>query len=284
VPATIRLSRDVSTELNMLPAGNESIKLSDIDGNPLALPTDGILFPYKLARQYNIKPGDTVEVKLESSLYKNITVRVRVAAIDVMYLSQDLYTSAEYLQKLGISPYVNGYYIHESAGSAQAFSADHISKAQNIKSVVSQANLKDSMQSMMGMMDTFFLVMIIMSAALALAVIFNISSINIFERRRDIATLKVLGYHKGEINSLIHVENLIITAFGSLFGLTFGAVVYKYLLQIIVSQDMFFPYKITFGMAGLSVLLAFVFTLFANWTLRGKTRRIDMVESLKSVE
>jgi putative ABC transport system permease protein len=126
--------------------------------------------------------------------------------------------------------------------------------------------------------------MVVMSAALALAVIFNISSINIFERRRDIATLKVLGYRKNEIYSLVDIENLIITAFGCVLGILFGAVIYKYLLVIVVSADMFLPYKISFSMVALSVVLTFGFTLITNFMLRGKTRSIDMVESLKGVE
>jgi putative ABC transport system permease protein len=283
IPATISLQKDVSAVMYLLPQGSPSIRLDDIDGKPLALPADGILFPYKLAQQYHVKVGDTVKVRLESALYKNAEVNVRVSGIDVLYLSQDIYASYEYLQSLGVAPYVNGYYVSLGNQSDAAF-ASGVSGRLNVKSVVSKMNFKNTVESLMGMMDTFFLLMTVMSAALALAVIFNISSINIFERRRDIATLKVLGYHKREINSLVRVENFIITALGSVFGLAFGAVIYKYLLVIVVSQDMFFPYKISWATVALSVALAFAFTAFANWALKGKTRKIDMVESLKGVE
>ena len=240
--------------------------------------------PYKLAQEYNIKPGDMVTLKLESALYKNAAVHAKVATVDVLYLSQDIYMSYEYLQTLGITPFVNGYYITLQDKSQDAATSNYLSGVAGIRSAISNAGLQKSFATMTGSENSLFYVMVIMSAALALAVIYNISSINIFERRRDIATLKVLGYRKNEIYSLVDVENLIITAFGCVFGLLFGAVIYKYLLAIVVSADMFLPYKISFSMVGLSVVFTFGFTIITNFMLRGKTHSIDMVESLKGVE
>jgi len=284
VPVTLNLSKDVSAALYVLPQNNASIDLYNNNGAKLSLPADGILLPYKLAQEYHIKPGDLVTVKLESALYKNAAVQAKVAAVDVLYLSQDIYMSYEYLQTLGITPFVNGYYITLQDKSQDAATINYLSGIPAVRSAISNAALQKSFATMTGSENSLFYVMVIMSAALALAVIYNISSINIFERRRDIATLKVLGYRKNEIYSLVDVENLIITAFGCVFGLLFGAVIYKYLLAIVVSADMFLPYKISFSMVGLSVVFTFGFMIITNFMLRGKTHSIDMVESLKGVE
>lgn len=284
IPANLALSRDIGAVLYVLPQHNSSIRLYDSRGSLLAMPEDGIIFPYKLAQQYHIKAGDTVSVTLESQLYGNKSIRAKVAAIGVEYLSQDIYTSYSYLQSIGVTPDINGYYVTLKDKAQEHQTDSLLSHVDHVKSVASQADLKKSFSSMMKLMDTLMAIMIIMSGALALAVIFNISSINIFERRRDIATLKVLGYHRKEINSLIYIENLLITAFGSIWGIGFGALIYQYLLKVIVSADMYLPYRITADMVFYSLLLAFAFTLLTNFLLRGKIRRIDMVESLKSVE
>jgi putative ABC transport system permease protein len=284
IPVTMILDKDFSTELYVLPQNNVSIQLFSNNGAVMSLPADGVLLPYKLSQQYHIKAGDTVAVRLESPLYNNATVKVKVAGIDVLYLSQDLYMSDEYLQTMGVTPYVNGYYIGVNNNNLNGDTISYLNSVPNVRSVVSSDTLRKSMASATGTMNTLFILMIIMSAALALAVIYNISSINIFERRRDIATLKVLGYYKNEINSLVSIENLVITAFGCIFGVLFGAVIYKYLLIITVSADMYLPYKISFSMVALSIVFTFAFTLITNFLLRGKINSIDMVESLKGVE
>ncbi|MDP4093779.1 MAG: FtsX-like permease family protein [Bacillota bacterium] len=284
VDTVMALKENVNSELYVLPRNARTIGLYDNSGKKLNVPTDGIVVPLKLAKDYGINVGDTISMRLESQLYGNMKIKVRVAAIDVLYVSQDLYASYEYLESLGVAPFVNGYYINLKDMSKATETNAYLSGADNVKTLSVKSQLRDETESTMKIMDTLIYIMVFMSACLALAVIFNISSINIFERRRDIATLKVLGYHKKEINSLVHIENLVITAFGSIFGVFFGMVIYKSILDSAVSKDMYLPYEITAGMVGLSVILAFVFTLLTNYLLKGKTRKIDMIESLKSVE
>jgi len=284
VDVTMSLKKNISSVMYVLPQHNMSVELYDNQNKKLELSANGITVPYKLAKENHIKVGDTIKLKLESALYNNQNIKVKVTAISVLFVSQDLYVSAEYLQSLKISPYVIGYYVNLKNQAKAVSTNKYIEGVRNVKSIAVKSQMLAQLKSIYKIMDTMIYIMIIMSACLALAVIFNISSINIFERRRDIATLKVLGYHKKEINSLVHVENLFITAFGCVFGIIFGCIIYSAILTTAVSEEQYFPYKITFTMVALSVLLAFVFTLFANFMLKGKTRKIDMVESLKSVE
>ncbi|GEM_PF-488869 len=284
IGVTLSAKEKVNSVLYVLPENNNSIQLFDNHDNRISLPSDGIVVPYKLAQKNNIKIGDTIPLKLESPLYKNISINVRVAAIDVLYVSQDLYVSYQYLKKFDINPYTNGYYVTMKNSAAASSTNNYLSSVKNVNSVTVKSKLKEQLDSVFQIMDTILYILIIMSACLALAVIFNISSINIFERRRDIATLKVLGYHRNEINSLVYIENLIITAFGCFIGVFFGSAIYGEMIKSMVSEDMYLPSKITLSMVAISIILSFVFTLFANFMLRAKIRNIDMVESLKSVE
>ncbi|WP_307478207.1 ABC transporter permease [Cytobacillus purgationiresistens] len=159
-----------------------------------------------------------------------------------------------------------------------------LESTENIQSVAVKSQLREEMDSLYETTKTTVYIMIILSACLALAVIFNISSINIFERKRDMATLKVLGYHKGEIRSLVNTENFFITTFGCFIGVIFGAILFKFVLASAESEEMYIPYNVSFSMILLSIVLTYLFTILANLMLQRKINKIDMVESLKSVE
>src|SRR5699024_4274690 len=241
-------------------------------------------FPYKVSKEHDIGVGDTVSMKIKSGKLDDKTIDVYVASIGEMYVSQDIYVSYEYLDSLDIETDINGYYITATNNKLEQNLIDDVEDIENIESVSIKEEQKEDMDVLYQTTKSTVYIMIIMSAALALAVIFNISSINIFERSRDIATLKVLGYHKREIRSLVNVENLLITALGCIIGVVFGSVLYKYILLAVESDDMYIPYHISINMILSSVLLTFCFTILTNFLLRGKTNKIDMVESLKSVE
>lgn len=275
---------EFSSSLYALAADNNSIQLFDIDKQEIELPNDGIVVPYKLAQEHGINEGDTISIKIDSELYDDKRIDVNVTAISELYVSQDFYTSYEYLQEFEIDPFVNGYYL--TVGD-QTISDDLITDlegTENIQSVAVKSQLREDMDSLYETTETTVYIMIIMSACLALAVIFNISSINIFERKRDMATLKVLGYHKGEIRSLVNTENFFITTFGCFIGVIFGAILFKFVLSSAESEEMFIPYHVSFTMILFSIVLTYVFTILANLMLRKKINKIDMVESLKSVE
>ena len=127
-------------------------------------------------------------------------------------------------------------------------------------------------------------IMIVLSACLALSVIYNISAINIFERSRDLATLKVLGYYQNEIYSLVDMENIAITAFGSILGVVFGYILFRQVLRFSETDSMYYPFEVTATMVFTSILITLFFTFVTNFFLRGTIRKIDMVTSLKSVE
>ncbi len=275
---------EFSSSLYALDADNSSVQLFDVDKQEIELPDDGVVIPYKLAQEHQIKEGDTISLKIDSELYGKKNMDVNVSAISELYVSQDFYTSYKYLDELEIESFVNGYYLSMGDQTVSKDLIADLDSTDNIQSVAVKSQLREEMDSLYETTETTVYIMIIMSACLALAVIFNISSINIFERKRDMATLKVLGYHKGEIRSLVNTENFFITTFGCILGVIFGAILFKFVLASAESEEMYIPYHVSFTMILFSIILTYIFTILANVMLRRKINKIDMVESLKSVE
>jgi len=276
-------AQTVSTNLTALDAGAGAITLFDSHGARVDIPQDGVIIPQLFADQYHLAIGDAMTLTLAPAGGTPESVRLAIAGIGVQYLQQDVYTSFAYLATLGVAVPVSTYYLDVTGGRADAVAAA-LSGDPSIATAMTTADLANAWSSDLNLMNSMVWIMIAASAVLALAVVYNISAINILERRRDIATLKVLGYRRREVNRLVFRENLIITAFGTVVGLPVGVVMLRALLHAVVSTTMMVPMVITPWTLGCAVVLGFAFTVLANQLLRPKIRRIDMVESLKSIE
>lgn len=284
VPIVIESANDYKTTLYVMDEDNESIQLFDTNKDKIKYPETGAIVPYKLSRDYGIKEGDTIKLTLESDFYDYKTVQMKVVGISELYISQDIYVSYKYMESLDVDLYAMGYYISFNNSQDSAKTIDYIKDKDITVALSVKKELREQFDVLYQSTKTTVYLLVIMAACLALTVIFNISSINIFERRRDIATLKVLGYHKNEINSLIDVENFVITLWGSIWGVIFGILIFKEILISSESQAMYYPFRISPTMVILSIAITFVFTLLASLMLKPKIKKIDMVESLKSVE
>lgn len=284
IPIIMESADDYKTTLYVMDEDNKSIQLFDTNKAKIDYPKTGAVVPYKLSRDYGIKEGDTIKVTLESDLYDYKTLKMKVVAISELYVSQDIYVSHEYMKSLDVDLDAIGYYITFKDADDSDKVIDYINDKDITAALSIKKELREQFDVLYQSTKTTVYLLVIMSACLALTVIFNISSINIFERRRDIATLKVLGYHKKEINSLIDVENFVITLWGSVWGIIFGILIFKEILISSESQAMYYPFQISPTMVIISVAITFIFTLLANFMLRPKIKKIDMVESLKSVE
>ena len=128
------------------------------------------------------------------------------------------------------------------------------------------------------------IVMIISACMLAFVVLYNLITVNISERIREIATIKVLGFYDNEVASYVYRENVVLSIIGSLVGLLLGKVLHGYIMNVIEMDDVIFP-KIIFGQSYVfAVLITVVFGILVNYSMYRKLKNIPMVESLKSVE
>ena len=128
------------------------------------------------------------------------------------------------------------------------------------------------------------LIVIVASASLAFIVLYNLTNISIMERKREIATLKVLGFYKAETASYVFRENLLLTFFSSLFGIPVGYLLLRYIMQQINIKSLYFGLKLSPLTCVLAVILTFVFALFAELFMLKKIENINMAESLKAIE
>jgi putative ABC transport system permease protein len=126
--------------------------------------------------------------------------------------------------------------------------------------------------------------MILFASVLAVTVIYNITSINIFERTREYATLMVLGYFKKEVFRLMFVENMILTTLGCLAGLPLGITLYRYLTDVISRSNLALPNEISALVIILSTAVTFVVSIVTNMIIQPKIKKIVIAEALKSVE
>jgi putative ABC transport system permease protein len=277
-------NKDTTINLYALDEDNQAVSLFDTYGSRLSFPRNGVIVSKKYADKNKVKTGDFIDVKLIPPMQSSKTIRAQVKGIAVMYLSQDMYTTFNFLDSLNISAPVDTVYLTVKDAANIQNTVSGLKSDSRVKTAISKGEISEKVNSSMGVMNTFIAIMIFASAILALTVVFNISSINIYERRRDIATLKVLGNFNKEVNSLVFTENLFITAFGSIFGIGFGVLVFYILTQTMAPESMMMPIIIKPLSVIIAIGLGFMFTLLANQMLRRKIKKIDMVESLKSVE
>jgi len=284
-PASLQLAgQTIGTNLDVLQSGCGAIALYGSDGRRVNLPDDGVIVPQLYAQKYGVAIGDTLHLTLSPIGGIPQSVPVRVADVALQYLTQDVYASFDYMTSVGQTVPVTGYYLRVTAGVDAQTLASQLGHDEDVAQAMTRDDLANSWSSEMSIMNSLMSVMIVASAVLSLTVVYNISMINIFERRRDIATLKVLGYRRPEVNRLVFQENLIITGFGSVLGIGAGVGMLWFMLHAVISDTMYVPMLIPWTAIVYAIALGFGFTLLANQMLRGKINRIDMVESLKSVE
>ena len=153
--------------------------------------------------------------------------------------------------------------------------------------VTSVTLVKDSTASLNDMVSSLNMVvwvMIVASGLLAFVVLFNLNNINISERRRELATLKVLGFYDKEVAMYVYRENIILTIFGIGLGLVMGSFLHRYLVSTLEVDLIMFGRSIEPISFVSSIVLTALFALLVNIAMYYKLQEIDMIESLKSVE
>ena len=162
--------------------------------------------------------------------------------------------------------------------------AEHLLKQSGVNSITQIAESKSSVNRMLEGMDIIIIVLVVSAGALAFVVLYNLNNINISERKRELATIKVLGFYDVETAEYVYRENVILTIIGIGVGVFLGIFLHRYVV-VTAELDMMMLGRevkpLSFVYAG---LLTIGFSMFVNFVLYFKLKKIDMVESLKSVE
>lgn len=258
------------------------VVLPDETGNLLDYPGDGeCILSHKLANTYGLAVGDKVTLRDEN----NHTMELTLSGITENYLYNYVYmTTQTYEKYLGEEAAVKSVYLNvEEEVDPHQLTAD-LMKEDEIASATVSSDSKNRFTSMIESLNLLVVVIIACAAFLAFIVLYNLTNINITERIREIATIKVLGFYKNETASYIFRENLILTFIGAFAGMFLGKVFHAFVMSQVQVDQVAFDVRILPVSYLYSLLLTFVFACVVNLFMSSKLERVSMTESLKSVD
>ena len=250
------------------------------DDEPVTLSDDGVVLTEKLASLLDVQPGDTITLDGDSR------VEVRVADVTEHYIQHYVYmTDAYYETVFGTEPRQN--LVLADYPVADPAAEDLERELVGLDGVTSLTRMEDTREiygSSLESVDYAVILIIVCAAALAFVVLYNLTNINITERMRELATLKVLGFYDGELSAYIYRENVILTVFGVAMGMVMGKLLHQWLILTVEIDMLMFGRQLSLSSYAYAVVLTVLFSLLVNLAAHRKLKKLDMVESLKTVE
>jgi len=263
---------------------NPLIRFFDGDRNPISQENDGVLVPQSYADKYHISEGDLVRIAFTAPEFNQKTIEMKVSKVSAQYSNPSFYITPDYLKSFGLD-YRPSSLLVETDGSANlAGVRDFFEKDPQVDKITDKNDLKKSAQYIMKQNNFVFIMFIVCAVILSFGAIYTISSINIYERNRELATLKVLGYPKFKINGLIFSENILLTTLAVIVSIPISGYMYAVVIEALSSVHQQIPDKLNVLLLLAAVVLSYLLTILANLLLRSKVSRIPMIESLKSIE
>lgn len=263
---------------------NDLIHFFDENDNPITLMDSGVLIPKSYADHYKVAVGDTIRLQFTDPSFGNKVVDMNVIQISNQYSNPSFYCTVAYLNSFGIDYNPTSLLVKTGSTADLTNVRQFFELDEQVDTIQDKDDLKESAQYILKQ-NSFIFIMFIMSAViLSFGAIYTISSINIYERNRELATLKVLGYQKGKINRLIFFENLILTTFAVMIALPISGYMFSMIIKALSSTHQQIPDRLNLYVLLISVILAYLLTILSNLLLRSKVSRINMIESLKGVE
>lgn len=251
--------------------------------NPIELNNKGIVLTEKIARDLGVKAGD--EIELINSDDKK--AKIKVSHITENYISHYAYISPENYIKL-FEKDLDFNRVIGILNNPSVKIEDKLSKKlfdiETIDGITFNTASKETFHNTIKNLNYVVLIMIISAGALAFVVLYNLTNVNISERIREIATIKVLGFYDKEVSAYIYRENIILTIIGTVVGLGLGTILHKFIMVTVEIQSMMFGRVIDMSSYFIAAVLTIVLSLFVNLAMFYKLRNVKMVESLKSVD
>lgn len=280
-------SDDYSTEITVV-SNEQDYKdfvtfRSRKDKSELELTDSGVIITEKLAKDLSVKAGDTILIQDDN----NKQVSVNVTGVMEMYINNYIFMTSDYFnQVFGYTP-DNNRILGKLTGddeTVQAAIGDRYLTDSSVKSLTFvKANIS-RFENMIQSLDLVTWVLIISAGMLAFVVLYNLTNVNISERIREIATIKVLGFYDTEVGEYVYRENIILTLIGGVFGLFLGVALHSYIMTTIELDGVMFGTKINISSFLISYGITILFSLLINLIMYPSLKKIPMVESLKSVE
>lgn len=248
------------------------------------LTDDGGIISEKTAKLLDVKQGDTIEIKDEEKGNK----QVKVTQICENYMGHYIYfTPACYEEVYGEEPEYNSilFEVEDSDVNADLEKIGrNLLKQDGVLSVSYTHDIEKQLDDMLRSLNLVIVVLIISAGMLAFVVLYNLNTVNIAERKRELATLKVLGFYNMEVAEYVYRENILLTFFGAVVGAVLGRFLHLFIIETVEVDSAMFGRNINMPSYIYSLILTVTFSMLINGVMYFKLKKIDMVESLKSIE
>ena len=254
----------------------KSLNFRDIHGNAAHLPEDGVLITTRMADALGVDVGD----KLTAERLDGIVIPLCVANIVDFPVGNEIYMGKAGFSKVSDLPFL----IRTLLITGQGLDLNKLRNDPRVSLVETKDEMRSNMFIVLEALQSFQVILTVFSGLLAFAVMMVLGHMNYYERMRELATLKVLGFHENEMKRLVLRENIWITVFGLPFGYIIGSLLLRVILDQATTPDLeILPLIKAFSIViGFALMLAF--TMLVNYVMGRKFKSIDMVASLKSVE
>lgn len=247
------------------------------------LDDSSVLISQKMATKLNKKAGDTIKFKDAN----NKVIKAKIKGVFRNYVGHHIYASETLYKSWNTNAKTTHTYLIKSKKTTKKFERNLGNKIMNVdgvQSVTFYSSLQKNFKDMIKSISYIVVVLVISAACLAFVVLYNLSNVNISERKREIATIKVLGFTRKEVDAYINRETILLTIFGSLIGLGIGVGLHHLIMNLAEMDDIMFGRTIN----SISYMISFVMTIgfnaIINLFMHRKLNKIQMVESLKAVE
>ena len=252
------------------------------DHSPVELDSSGVVIDEKLSELLDVSVGDTITLEGDQRVEAVVADITENYVYHYVYLTWDLYTQLygeDYQNNVMLLAYQDGMGVDVSNQTSET-----LMKMDGVASYSYIATIRDSFEDSMDAINYAVVIIIVAAAALAFVVLYNLTNINITERRSELATLKVLGFYDGETTAYVLRENVFLTIFGVILGLVLGRFLHSWMVLTVEVDLVMFgrtapPYAYV-----LAAALTALFSLIVNVAAHFRLKKIDMVESLKTVE
>lgn len=247
------------------------------------LKDEGVIISEKLAALLLVEAGDTIILKEG----KGKSYEVTISAVVQNYFNHYVYMSPALYEKIhGEKPEYQSIYMVQTERDMEleAQVREDYMELSMVSGISFISDSNETISTMLTSMDTLIYVIVLAAGLLAFVVLYNLNNINIGERKRELATLKVLGFYDGEVSAYIFRENVIITFLGMIAGIGLGILLHRFIILTVETDILMFGREISLMSYIYSLGLTLVFSLLVNGFMHFKMKKIDMIESLKSVE
>lgn len=276
--------KDVTKSVNLIVSNPEITDFVDfhLNGETVPYPDSGeILINNGLANALDLEVGDTITVR-DSDMQ---TMQLTVGGIFENYIYNYVFMTPETAEaQLGKTLDIKTAYIKDQDGVEPRAAGAAIADLDTVSSITINVDMQDRVGAMLKSLDYIVLLVIVCAGSLAFIVLYNLTNINITERIREIATIKVLGFYAGETAAYVFRENTVLTAIGAFVGIFLGKLLHAYVMTRIQIDMMHFEIRILGTSYLISFALTFVFAAIVNFVMFFKLEKINMAESLKSIE